>query len=66
MNNLIPIILIRLQPSIAESYFGNLQQRSRPDVDSAVISLRGAIRGIQVNYNQIFFLKKIYIYFYIN
>jgi len=35
------------EPSIAENYFGKIQQRSKADVDSHILSLRGAIQGIQ-------------------
>ncbi|CAG8498568.1 35_t:CDS:10 [Funneliformis mosseae] len=42
------------EPTIAESYFSNVQQRSKADVDSAMISLRGAIRGVQKSLFNIF------------
>ncbi|EXX53635.1 hypothetical protein RhiirA5_349834 [Rhizophagus irregularis] len=35
------------EPSIPEKYFGNIQQRSKADVDSLMISLSGAIQGVQ-------------------
>ncbi|CAI2184476.1 10404_t:CDS:10 [Funneliformis geosporum] len=42
------------EPTIAESYFSNVQQRSKADVDSAMISLRGAIQGVQKSLFNIF------------
>lgn len=49
MNLLRNLYNIRPQPSIPEKYFGNIQQRSKADVDSLMISLSGAIQGVQVN-----------------
>ncbi|RIA98699.1 ubiquitin elongating factor core-domain-containing protein [Glomus cerebriforme] len=41
------------EPSISENYFGNIQ-RSKADVDSLVISLRGAMQGVQKTLFNIF------------
>jgi hypothetical protein len=47
---IISIYNFRSQPTIPEKYFGNIQQRSRADVDSLMLSLSGAIQGVQVKY----------------
>ncbi|GBC03242.1 hypothetical protein RclHR1_05020019 [Rhizophagus clarus] len=35
------------EPSVPEKYFGNIQQRTKADVDSLMLSLSGAIQGVQ-------------------
>ncbi|CAG8442490.1 7451_t:CDS:10 [Scutellospora calospora] len=42
------------EPTIAESYFANVQARRQADIDSAMTSLRGAIRGVQHSIFKIF------------
>ncbi|CAG8536201.1 5268_t:CDS:10 [Dentiscutata heterogama] len=42
------------EPKIAESYFANPQTRRQADIDSAMTSLRGAIRGVQQSVFKIF------------
>ncbi|KAF0531124.1 Ubiquitin conjugation factor E4 [Gigaspora margarita] len=42
------------EPKIAESYFANPHTRRQADIDSAMTSLRGAIRGVQQSVFKIF------------
>ncbi|CAG8633819.1 500_t:CDS:10 [Dentiscutata erythropus] len=42
------------EPKIAESYFTNPNTRRQADIDSAMMSLRGAIRGVQQSVFKIF------------